>query len=74
MGISVHEGATLKMNDCVIVGAESTTAVLAHLDSSVETSGAGVKFVDCKAEVVRSADVGRLPISVVVDQTLAETR
>jgi len=74
VGISVLEGATLKMNDCVIVGAEST-AVLAHPDSVVETSGAGVKFVDCAAEVMRSADVGRLPASIAASQAeVEETR
>jgi len=74
VGISVHEGASLKMNDCIIVGAEST-AILAHTDSSVETSGVGVRFVDCAAEVKRSVDVGRLPVSVVADSSATtETR
>ena len=57
VGISVHEGATLKMKNCVISGARGA-AIVAHPSAVVEIGD--VKFLECGAEVVKTAALGQL--------------
>jgi len=55
VGISVREGASLKMKDCVVSGARGA-AVVAH--PSAVTEFEGVKYVDCGKEVVKTVNLG----------------
>ena len=55
VGISVREGASLKMKDCVVNGARGA-AVMAHPSATMEFDG--VKYVDCGKEVVQTASLG----------------
>ena len=61
VGISVREGATLRMKDCVIRGATSAALVM-HPNSTLDIGedGSGVSYVECATDVVKTATLGHL--------------